>query len=156
MTLTERASYIKGLADGCNLDKNSECGKLVAALIDLTADMAAEIADLREYIEEIDEDLGDVEEFLDDECDCDCDCDCDCGCNDDDDDDIFDCDGDCANCAEECGDEDDYFEIICPSCGETICFDQDADFENLTCPVCSEKFECVVDEEDFENLSTED
>ena len=46
MTLTERASYIKGLADGCNLDKNSECGKLVAALIDLTADMAAEIADM--------------------------------------------------------------------------------------------------------------
>ena len=175
MTLTERASYIKGLADGCNLDKNSECGKLVAALIDLTADMAAEIADLREYIEEIDEDLadaeeyieeidedlGDVEEFLDDECDCDCDDDdFDFDDLDDDEDndgdDIFDCDGDCANCAEECGDEDDYFEIICPSCGETICFDHDADFENLTCPVCSEKFECVVDEEDFENLSTED
>ena len=141
MTLTERASYIKGLADGCNLDKNSECGKLVAALIDLTADMAAEIADLREYIEEIDEDLGAVEEIVyDDECDCDCDCDdddCDCCCCDDDD-----CDCDCCcDCDCDCDDEFEYDEYVCPECKETISFSGEFDEEELVCPNCGAKLE---------------
>jgi hypothetical protein len=35
MKLTEKAAYIKGLADGLNYNKESAEGKLIAALIDM-------------------------------------------------------------------------------------------------------------------------
>ncbi len=151
MTLNERASYIKGLCDGMEIDKNSKEGKIISALTDLVSEMAIaieeledEVCDLRDYIEEIDEDLGDVEEVL-------CDCD-DCY----DDDDGFECDGNCDCCGEDCDMRDDeYFEVECPSCGETVCFDGSIDPEELTCPACGARFECLVSEEDLKILDEE-
>ena len=142
MTLNEKAAYIKGLADGLGVDETTKEGKLIAALIDLTSEMATAIAEqekqietLHDYIEEIDEDLGEVEELLyeDDECDCD-DCDCDCD------------DCDCC-CDENC------FEIECPACGRTICFDCNADPEELACPACGEKLAVLdaFEDEDEQN-----
>ena len=146
MTLNEKAAYIKGLADGLELDKTTKEGKLIDALIDIVSELTDAIYDidedldtLNDYIEEIDEDLGAVEELLyDDDCDCDDECEC---------------DGDCDWCDEDCelADED-YFEVECPSCGETICFDGTIDPEELACPACGEKFECLISEEDLEAL----
>ena len=157
MKLTEKAAYLKGLADGVAYDKTTAEGKLIAALIDMVDEMAKQIEildetvdELNDYIEEIDEDLGDVEECLCeedddyDDCDC-CDCDgddCDCDCDD------CDCDCDC--------DDGEFFEIQCPSCGEIICFDESIDPEELVCPACHEKMACIVDEEDYEELAKED
>ena len=149
MNLTERAAYTKGLADGVELDATTKEGKLINALIELVSDMAEEIAEMDEridtafaYCEELDEDLGAVEEILlEDDCDCDCDdCDCDCDCDD--------CDCDCC-------DDEDYFEVECPACGDTICFDSSVDPEELTCPACGEKFECLISEEDLAALDAE-
>ena len=74
MTITEKAAYLKGLADGLNYDKESAEGKLITALIELTSDLAdlvdeldEDLADLEEYVDEIDTDLGDVEDYLLDE-----------------------------------------------------------------------------------------
>ena len=100
MTISEKAAYIQGLADGTGIDESTKEGKLILALIDLVGEMADAIADLEEdvdtafdYCEELDEDLGAVEELLlDDECDCD-DCDCDC--------DDCDCDCDCDCCCDD-------------------------------------------------------
>ena len=147
MTLNEKAAYIKGLAEGLELDAKSKEGKIIAAILDLVTDMAQSVSDLEEdveylndYIEEIDEDLGEVEEILvEDDCDCDCD-DCDCDCDD------CDCDCDCEF------DDEDFFEIDCPSCGETVCFDGSIDPEDLICPACGEKFECIVSEDDLKAL----
>ena len=138
MTLSEKAAYIQGLADGLELDESTKEGKLLAALIDLVGEMTDAIAEidedldtLNDYIEEIDEDLGSVEEMLYD-CDCDCDDDCD-------------CDGNCCDCDEDCELADgDYFEVECPSCGEVVCFDESIDPEDLACPACGEKFECII------------
>ena len=155
MTLTEKTAYIKGLCEGLEFDKKDSAeAKLIKALIELCDDMAKEIddiecdiADLADYCEELDEDLGDVEQVLideyDDECDCDCDC---CDCDDDE------CDGDCDEC-ELCGtcelcDDEDYYEIICPSCGETVCFDESIDCDNLTCPACGCELGSIVDEDE--------
>ena len=73
MTLTEKAAYIKGLADGLDLNKNTAEGKILAALLDLVNDITEELeainddlVDLQDYIEEIDEDLECVEDFLGD------------------------------------------------------------------------------------------
>ena len=162
MTLSEKAAYIQGLADGLDLDETTKEGKLLAALIDLVGEMADAIGEidedldtLNDYIEEIDEDLGAVEEYLLDEMDED-DCDC-CDCSDDCDCDCLDCDClDCCDCDEDCelADED-FFEVECPSCGEVICFDGSIDPEELACPACGEKFECVVSEEELEALDGE-
>lgn len=155
MELSNKASYIKGLADGLELNTASKEGKVITALLELVTEMTATIeemqakmSELEDYVEELDEDLGDVEEVLvgeDDEDD------------EDEDDDDF-CDGDCENCGLDCDaedddeDDDDYFEVVCPSCGDVINFDSGIDPENLRCPNCGQKFECIVDEDDLKAL----
>lgn len=157
MTLSEKAAYIQGLADGVELDETTKEGKLIAALLDIVGDMADAISELEEktdtlndYIEEIDEDLGAVEEIVYEDCGCD-------DCYDDYDecwdDDEYECDGNCDDCDIDCAlADEDYFEVECPSCGETICFDGTIDPEELACPACGEKFECLVSEEDLKAL----
>ena len=144
MTLTEKAAYIKGLAEGLNLNTESAEGKLINALIDMVTELAAAQNDtdedleyLNDYIEEIDEDLGALEEEVY-ECDCDCDDECDCE----------DCDCDCDDCNCDCDCCDDGFEITCPACGETIVFDGEIDPEDLSCPACHEKLVCECDEDE--------
>lgn len=162
MTLTEKAAYIKGLAEGLSLDESTKEGKILTALIDLVSEMSAEIADLQsdiedidsdldylnEYIEELDDDLQDVEDFLDDEGDEDL-------LDEDEDDEDWGCDGNCDECDGLACEDDEYFEIVCPSCGETVCFDEELDPENLTCPACGEKFGCIVDEDDLDSIPEE-
>jgi hypothetical protein len=163
MELKEKAAYLKGLAEGLEFDKETKEGKLIAALIDLTAELCDavevldadmdelvdEVVELREYIEEIDDDLNDVEEFLDEEVDLE---DWDDEDEDEDEEDDEWCDGDCDGC---CGCGDEFFEIVCPSCGETICFDESVDPENLVCPACNEKFACIVEEDDLATIEEE-
>ena len=48
MNLTEKAAYIKGLADGLDYDKTTKEGKILAALLDLVDEMAGAIAEIRE------------------------------------------------------------------------------------------------------------
>ena len=155
MSMMEKAMYLKGLCDGLEPDKTTKEGKLIAALLDMVTEMAAEMDDmqdelceLRDYCEELDEDLGDVEEVLLD--------------LDDEDDDFDACDGDCDNCCLDCDlddedeDDDEYFEIVCPACGDIVCFDSTIDPEELKCPACGEKFECIVDEDDLKALDGSD
>ena len=171
MSMMEKAMYLKGLCDGVDLDKTTKEGKLIAALLDMVTEMAAEMDDMqaeicevKDYCEELDEDLGTVEEVLldideDDEDYEDEDF--------DDDDDGFGCDGNCAGCDYDCGideddlfdedeDDEDYFEVVCPACGDVINFDSSIDPENLLCPNCGEKFECIVDEDDLKALESLD
>lgn len=150
MTILEKTAYIKGLCEGLELDKKDSAeAKVIKALLDLCQDMAEEIdalgsdvEDLIDYCEELDEDLGDVEEVLledeeeyddeewDDECDGECD----------------ECDlcGECEFC-----DDEDYFEIACPSCGETVCFDDSVNADDLVCPACGSELGCIVDDDDI-------
>lgn len=133
MNINEKAAYIKGLFEGSDFDKNSKEVTIISELIALETKMAEKIsklekenAELREYIEEIDEDLGAVEEelYFDDE---------------DYDDDVeqeddIDSDDDV---------NEDYYELECPNCGETICFDDSIDIDSLVCPACGEKINDV-------------
>ena len=168
MNLTEKASYLKGLAEGLELDKESKEGKIIAALLDLTGEMAQELAKVRndideidddldylnDYVEELDDDLESVENLLGGEDDEDYDSDEEDEDDEEDDDGLLgddDCDGNCEGC-HGCDDEE-YYEIVCPSCGETVCFDQELDPENLVCPACGEKFGCIVDEDDYKKIS---
>ena len=162
MTTKEYSAYIKGLIEGANLDLTTPEGKVIAALAELASKMADEIEALTEkvdncgaYIEEIDEDLGAVEEIVyeiddDDDCDCcDCDdddCDCDCCCCDDD---YCDCDCCCGCDDDEDEDDEEFYLAMCPHCGGKIFFDDSVNPEDILCPACQQP---LVDDEDLEDL----
>ena len=131
MNLTEKSAYIKGLMEGLDLDSDKKEVKVIKALVDLVDDLALTVTDLDEDLDQvydeldaIDEDLTDVEDvvFEDEE--------------DDEDEDGFDEDAD-------------MYEITCPSCGETVCVDEDTLLsDDLACPSCGEKFEIDFDGDD--------
>ncbi len=130
MDIKANASYIKGLAEGYELSEDSKEGKVIAKMLELleamaerVEDLEAENAELREYIEEIDEDLGLLEDdfYLDEE--------------DEEFDEEFenDFDNDFEN------DDSGYDEFVCPSCGEIICVDETLEIADVVCPACGEK-----------------
>ena len=120
MTISEKVAYLKGLAEGLDLDvEKSKEGKLISVMIGILEEVAMSIEDLEENdldlgeeIDALSDDLADVEEvvFGDD----------------------FDEDGD---------DEEDYFEVECPNCEEPLFIDDDVLSEGvIQCPNCEEKF----------------
>ncbi len=141
MTVTEKAAYLKGLVEMAHFEADTDEVKIIKAMVDAIDEMALTIADLEdevaaltEVVDEIDEDLGDVEECIYDDC---CDSDC--------------CDDDC--CCDD-HDDSDYFEVECPACGETICLDESVlDEESIQCPACGETLEFDFDDEDEEDDS---
>lgn len=154
MNLTEKAAYLKGLMDGLKIDDSTNEGKVLLALYDLVADIAdavdeidQDVDDIVEFCNVLDEDLANIENDLyedeDDDYDedyCD-DCDCDC-CNDD-------CDCDCCN--DDCGCcncDDDCYEVVCPTCGDTIELTLEMVEEgSIECPGCGELLEFDIEEE---------
>ena len=52
MGISEKVAYLKGLAEGLDLDTESKEGKLIAAIIDVLDDMADEFADVEDEIAE--------------------------------------------------------------------------------------------------------
>jgi glutamate-5-semialdehyde dehydrogenase len=55
MTLTEKVAYLKGLAEGLNLDENAKETKLFNAMFDILEDMALTVNDIDEAILHINE-----------------------------------------------------------------------------------------------------
>jgi len=127
MTISEKVAYLKGLAEGLDLDtEKSKEGKLISVMIGILEDISLSIEELEENAldlgEEIDvlsDDLADVEEILfDDE-------------EDDDDEDEDD--------EEEY--DDDWFEVECPNCEEPLIVDDEALAEGMIqCPNCATKY----------------
>jgi phage FluMu protein Com len=140
-TLREKVAYIRGLAEGMDLNKDEPHTKLLLQIMDLLGEVVDELEDLNERIEDaedlvdaLDEDLADVEEYV----------------FEDDEDDYC-----------NCHDDDDFseFEIQCPHCNEIVCVDEDdlveaADEElEIICPHCKQVI--FSDEEEEEELDTE-
>lgn len=135
MTLTEKAAYIKGLAEGLGLDESKPETKIINALIDVIDDLSLAVSDLEdelvlvgEQVDAVDEDLDALESYVYDDDDCDCDCDCDCCCDDD---------------------EEEFFEVECPACGEVINVDEGIlECGSIECPNCGENLEFDIEYED--------
>ena len=119
MTISEKVAYLKGLAEGLDLDtQKSKEGKLISVMIGILEEVALSIEDLDENAlalgEEIDalsDDLAEVESIVYDE--------------DEDEDE----------------DDGDFFEVECPNCDEPLVIDED-DMEAgiVICPNCETKF----------------
>ena len=138
MTITEKVAYVRGLMEGLDLDADKKEVKVLNAVIELLDDMAATVSELEEgyqdmadQLDEVDADLGDLEEEFYGGCDDD---ECDCCCGDDDEEDLEDEMDDC------------YYEVTCPSCQETICLSEDLiDEGKIDCPNCGETLEFDLD-----------
>lgn len=131
MTISEKISYIKGLAEGLALDTETKEGKVLAAIIDLLEDMVDEIdaideacAEIGEQLDAVDEDLALIEdEFYADE-------------EDDDEDEYY--------------DDEEVYEVECPNCNDIIYLDESMlEEEEMICPGCGTRlefeFECDCD-----------
>ena len=147
MTLSEKSAYLKGLMDGLKLDTEEAEGKMIAGIVELLQDITATIGDLEENalavsdeLDEIEDDLDAIEEFLMDECDCDCD-------DEDYDEDDYDIDDDEDEDFEY--DEDVVYDVTCPTCGHELHLDEETILKgSIKCPQCDELLEFDLDEDD--------
>ena len=148
MTLSEKSAYLKGLMEGLRLDTESNEGKMIAGIVDLLQDMTASISDLEENaiavsdeLDEIEEDLDAIEEYLMDE-------------DDEDDDDEYDEDEDDYDFADDDDEDFDYeddvvYNVTCPSCGKELELDEETILgDSIHCPQCGELLEFEFDEND--------
>ena len=118
--LTDRISYLKGLAEGMKLNTEKDSNRLILGILDVLGDigngmeaLAEGVDALDQYVESIDDDLSDLEGAV-------------FGDEDEDED-------------EDMDDEDEIISYECPHCGYEMQFDaEDVDFnEDTLCPQCN-------------------
>ena len=149
MTISEKAAYLKGLMDGLKLSTETDEGKMIASIVDLLGDLCKKVTDIEETtiaisdeLDEIEEDLDAIEDYIMDE-------------EDDydewDDEDEYDDDEEYEE-VFDFGDEDSIiYEVECPVCGEIINFDDETLEEgSIPCPNCGENLEFSLDEDEDE------
>lgn len=148
--LSEKVAYLRGLAEGMNIDTKKNEGKLLNEVIE-ALELAAKqinyveesVDDLANYIEDIDNDLAEVEDFIIDD-----------GENEDE-------DGCCCGHKHDVYDfdeENDNEELIyeCPHCGNEIVLDSaEIDMDSdPKCPECGKSI--FADDEETEDVDSED
>lgn len=123
MTITEKVAYLRGLCEGMGMDEKTNEGRIFKAIIDVLEDMAFSIVDVEDAVEDMSEQLEgmdeDIEMIAEDLY------------GEDDDDD----------------EDEEIYEVTCPSCGEELCLDYDAIVDgSIDCPSCGELLEFDFDE----------
>ena len=147
MTLSEKAAYLKGLLEGMNNED-----KVISLMADILRDMALKIEEQQQQLAELNEGVDSIvrdldaleEELFDDHGDID----------DIDDGDIYDPD-DYDDDGEELFEDEDLYELTCPTCGDTVCINGAMLAEgSIDCPNCGEKLE--FDTEDIEDIDEDE
>ena len=125
MTISEKVAYIKGLAEGLELDSNDKNSKVLKAIIELLEDVALTVEDLEdgcaelcEQIDAVDEDLSNLEDYVyDDE-----------------------------DYEDEDYEDDEVYEVTCPACNDIVYLDEDMLAEgDIACPNCGTNLEFDFD-----------
>lgn len=126
MTISEKVAYIKGLAEGLELDSNDKNSKVLKAIIELLEDVALTVEDLEdgcaelcEQIDAVDEDLSNLEDYVyDDE----------------------------EDYEDEDYEDDEVYEVTCPACNDIVYLDEDMLAEGeIACPNCGTNLEFDFD-----------
>ena len=125
MEITEKVAYLKGLAEGMDLDTEKKEGKLLAAIIDVLEDIALELSDIEDAQEELGEGLDDVSDDLEDVEDL-----------------LYGEDDEPEYELDDLGEDEDCYATTCPTCEESIYFDESVlEDGEVVCPNCGEKLE---------------
>ncbi|MCL6610083.1 MAG: AraC family transcriptional regulator [Peptococcaceae bacterium] len=115
--LKSRVAYLQGLSAGLDISSESKEGRILNGIIEVLDEMARSFGELEEA-------QGQLEDYLESM-----------------DEDLFHLEEDVYGAeGEDSGEE--YLEVECPRCGETVCFDsgvvEDDDVVEVTCPNCDE------------------
>lgn len=133
MTISEKVAYIQGLFDGLKLDtEKSGEARILSEVLDVLREVGQQLDGMDAAMDQFDQELDILEDtvseleeavFEDEE---------------EDREDGF--DGE---------DEEDFFEIPCPTCGEDLVVDDEALAAGVVdCPVCGGKFALSFEDED--------
>ena len=130
MTIAEKVSYIKGLAEGMKLNTETPEGKILAAVIDVLGDIALNIEDIDSDLSDVSDVVTDLEESVMDL-----------------EDEVY--GEDEYDRADD--DDDDLYELTCPTCNNTITADFDVIANGrIECPNCGSTIEFELDDIDDE------
>lgn len=118
-----KVAYLHGLAEGLEIEDTSPEGRILSSMLDVLSEMADQITELKEaqeelaeYVEDVDYDLGELEDSV---------------YGDEDEDDHCHVSG----VTEE---DDGVFTVTCPRCGKTVAIGAcDEDGDQVVCPVCN-------------------
>ena len=137
MTVTEKVAYLKGLAEGMEIEEGSKEGKLLKSVMDILSDLALSVEDLEDYTAELTEQVDAIDEDLD-------------SLESDFYEDWDEDDGEC--CCGDCDDDDEdwdgeFYDVTCPGCNEEFSVDEETLLEgSIDCPNCGEHLEFDIDE----------
>ena len=150
MTISEKSAYLKGLMDGMKLNTESDEGKMIAAIVDMLGDLARKVTDIEDTtiaisdeLDEIEEDLDAIEDFIMDE-------------DDEWEDEEEDLDDEWDEDEEyeegfDFGDEETTIYSVTCACGAVIDFDEETlEAGSIICPDCGETLEFTLEDEDEE------
>ena len=125
MEITEKVAYLKGLAEGMELNAEKKEGKLLLAIIDVLEDIALELCDIEDAQEELGEGLDAVSDDLEDVEDL-----------------LYGEDDEPEYELDDLGEDEDCYATTCPTCEESIYFDESVlEDGEVICPNCGEKLE---------------
>lgn len=132
MTISEKVAYIQGMFVGMELDKSeTKLARILSEVLDVLQEVGQQMDGMDAAMDQFDEELdtlgdavADLEEAVFDD--------------EDEQDEDFD------------GDEDeDFFEIPCPTCGEDLLVDDEALAAGVVdCPACGGKFALSFEDEE--------
>lgn len=121
MTVTEHVAYLKGLAEGLEIGSENKEGKLLAGMLNALESLADAVVDMQQQNEELMAELDDVyeemsaltESFLAED-----------------------------EETEDAADDEDLYQVVCPTCGEIIYLDSEMlDEGSIACHACGEELE---------------
>ena len=101
MDLNAKAAYIRGLMTGMDFDADSKNGKVIAAMMDLLEEMAAQVTEHDNALDQVYDELETLDQDLDDVV-------SDIYADEDEDDE------------EDAEDDSTMYEVTCPHCGATF------------------------------------
>ena len=129
MDLNAKAAYIRGLMTGMEFDPASKNGKVIAAMMDLLEEMAAQVTEHDDALDQVYDELETLDQDVDDIVS-----------------DLYADDDD-----EDEDDEDDdstMYEVTCPNCGQISTLDEETLMDpegDLVCPHCGATFDVELE-----------
>ena len=133
--VSKKVAYLKGMAEGMDLNEDTLQNRLILRMLEALEEISEELEaiearqdEAEQYIDELDSDLGDVEEFLFAD-------------EDEEEDEEYD--------EEDDGEGIDFIEYECPHCKTSVYYDQEAfdlEEEHL-CPECGKELFPTSDDE---------
>ena len=150
MTISEKSAYLKGLMDGLKLNTESDEGKMIAAIVDMLGDLARKVTDIEDTtiaisdeLDEIEEDLDAIEDFIMDEDD-------DEDWDDEEEDEEWDEDEDYEEGFDFGAEDSTIYEVVC-ACGTVINFDEETlEKGSIICENCGETLEFSLEDDEDE------